>query len=90
MPEQPMVTIDIARDFFLWCAIVNYAILVAWFLAFTFGHQMLYRIHTRWFQLSVPQFDAIHYSGMAVYKLAVLVLNVVPYIALRIVISYGI
>jgi hypothetical protein len=85
-----MVTIEIARDVFLWCAIVNYAILVAWFLAFNCGHQMLYRLHARWFQLSVSQFDAIHYSGMAIYKIAVLVLNVAPYIALRIATGHGI
>ncbi len=77
------MTIAILRDSLLWCAIVNYAILIVWFLGFTFAHGWLYRLHTRWFRLSENQFDAIHYSGMAVYKIAVLTLNVAPYIALR-------
>jgi hypothetical protein len=85
-----MTTIGTIRDFLLWSAIVNYAILFAWFLAFTCAHQALYGLHTRWFRLSVDQFDAIHYAGMTAYKIAVLSLNVAPYIALRIATSHGI
>ena len=84
------MTVAIIRDFLLWCAIVNYAVLVAWFLAFTIAHRSLYRLHTKWFRLSEDQFDVIHYSGMAAYKIAALSLNVVPYIALRIATSHGI
>jgi hypothetical protein len=29
--------------------------------------------------------DAIHYSGMALYKICTLVLNVAPYIAVRVI-----
>jgi hypothetical protein len=78
------MTIAILRDFLLWCAILNYAVLIAWFLAFIFAHGSLYRLHTKWFRLSENQFDVIHYSGMAAYKIAALSLNVVPYFALRI------
>jgi hypothetical protein len=35
--------------------------------------------------LSVEQFDALHYAGMALYKVGILLLNLVPYIALRLV-----
>jgi hypothetical protein len=85
-----MITIAILRDFLLWCAIVNYAALIVWFLAFTFAHGWLYRLHARWFRLSENQFDVIHYSGMAAYKIATLSLNVAPYVALCIATSHGI
>ena len=42
-------------------------------------------MHTRWFKLSVEDFDKIHYIGMAVFKLMILVFNLGPYLALRIV-----
>ena len=77
-------------DFLLWCAIVNYAVLIGWFLAFVFAHGSLYRLHAKWFRLSENQFDVVHYSGMAAYKIAALSLNVVPYVALRIATSHGI
>jgi hypothetical protein len=69
---------------------VNYLVLFGWFLAFTFAHRSLYQLHAKWFRLSENQFDVIHYSGMAVYKIAALSLNVAPYIALRIATSRGI
>jgi hypothetical protein len=84
-----MISISVLREFLLWCAVVNYAVLFAWFLAFTLAHGSLYRLHARWFRLSENQFDAIHYSGMAAYKIAALSLNVAPYIALRIAASHG-
>jgi hypothetical protein len=84
------MTTAILRDFLLWCAIVNYAVLFGWFLVFILAHRSLYRLHARWFRLSENQFDVIHYSGMAAYKIAALSLNVVPYAALRIATSHGI
>jgi hypothetical protein len=74
-----MMTIAILRDFLLWCAIVNYAVLSVWFLAFNFVQGLLYRLYAGWFRLSEDQFDVIHYSGMAVYKISAVSLNVAPY-----------
>jgi hypothetical protein len=62
------MSIAILRDFLLWCAVVNYAALIGWFLAFTFAHGLLYRLHAKWFRLSEHQFDVIHYCGMATYR----------------------
>jgi len=45
----------------------------------------VYRFHGRWFKLSLETFDAIHYGGMAVFKLGIFLFNLVPFIALCIV-----
>jgi hypothetical protein len=84
-----LTTIQMLRDFLLWSAILNYAVLLGWFLAFTCAHQALYRLLGRWFRLSEEQFDSVHYAAMFAYKIAILSLNVVPYIALRIATSHG-
>jgi len=42
-------------------------------------------VHSKWFNLSVDKFDAIHYSGMALFKIGIFLFNLVPYLALRIV-----
>jgi hypothetical protein len=42
-------------------------------------------MHTRWFKLSVETFDAIHYAGMATYKIGVLLFNLVPLLALYLI-----
>jgi len=66
----------------LWCTVINYAILFVWFAAFVLAHDWMYRLHTRWFRLSVETFDTVHYAGMAIYKLGIFLLNLVPFIAL--------
>jgi hypothetical protein len=42
----------------------------------------MFRIHSRWFKLSLETFDAIHYGGLAIYKIGIILLNLVPLIAL--------
>ena len=70
------------REFLLWSLAINYVILLVWFSAFVYAHGWMYRLHTRWFKLSVETFDAIHYVGMSVYKIGVLLLNLAPFAAL--------
>lgn len=70
------------KEVLLWVVLINYGILWIWFAAFWLSHDPLYRLHTRWFRLSVETFDAIHYGGMAVYKVGVLLLNLAPLLAL--------
>jgi len=70
------------RTVLAWCAGINYAILLVWFGVFICAHGWMYRLHARWFKLSVETFDAIHYGAMAVYKIGVLLLNVTPLVAL--------
>ena len=77
------MTIETAQGILLWCLVVNYGILLVWFLAFWFGHDWMFRLHGRWFALSRERFDSIHYASMAAYKLGILLLNLTPYIALR-------
>ncbi|RJR48411.1 MAG: hypothetical protein C4576_08245 [Desulfobacteraceae bacterium] len=76
------MSIEIARSFLLWCTIINYGILMVWFLFFTFGHEWIHHMHGRWFRLSHEQFDAIHYAGMAIFKIGIILFNLVPLIVL--------
>ena len=79
-----MTTNDI-KHVLLWCVGLNYAILLIWSGVFIFAHDWMYRMHTRWFKLSVETFDATHYAGLAVYKIGIILLNLVPFIALCLV-----
>jgi len=79
------MTIELVRDVLGWSALINYAVLIWWFLVFHFAHDWIYGLHGRWFKLSVERFDAIHYAAMAFYKLCIFVFNLAPYLALRIV-----
>ena len=76
--------LEVIRAFFAWCSVINIALLLWWAIFLLFAHDWTYRLHSRWFKISVEQFDAIHYGAMAAFKLGVLMFNLVPYFALRI------
>ena len=79
------MNIDMIRDALLWCTVINYGVLLVWFLFFILACDFIHRFHGRWFQLSRQQFDIIHSAGMGIFKIGIILLNLVPYIALRIV-----
>jgi len=76
------MTVCEIKNILLWCVGLNYAVLFIWFGAFVFAHDRMYKMHLRWFSLSVEAFDAIHYAGLAVYKIGILLFFLVPLIAL--------
>ncbi len=73
------------REVLLYCTIINFGGLALWGLFFLLPHEWLYRLWGRVFRLPAEQFDAINVAGMVFYKLAILLFNLVPYLALRIV-----
>jgi len=79
------MNIQLIQDFLLCCLLVNYGIITVWFLVFRFAHGWLFRLHGRWFHLSEERFDALHYGGMTIYKIGVLLLNLVPFLALHLI-----
>ena len=73
---------DFLVRFLLWSLAINYAILLTWFIAFVAARNWLRALHGRWFRLSETAFDAIHYGGMAVYKIGIFLFNPAPLLAL--------
>ncbi len=70
------------REFLLWCLALNLGVLLLWFAVFALAHDFVYNLHGRWFKLSREKFDAIHYQGMAAYKIAIYFFLLIPYLAL--------
>ena len=79
------MSIEVVRGMLLWSAIINYAVLLLWFLLMLIGKVNLHRLTNRWFRMTAEQFDLIQYGGIVLYKLGIILFNLVPYIALRIV-----
>jgi hypothetical protein len=76
------MSIELTRSFLLWCTVINYGTLLVWFLVFALAHDWMRHVHGRWFQLSDEQFDSLHYVGMSIYKIGILLFNLVPLIVL--------
>lgn len=79
--------IDLLTQFFMWCTIINGALLLLSFMCVVFGaaSDAIYRLHTKWFPMSRETFNAALYLGIGIYKILVFVFNLVPWIVLTII-----
>jgi len=71
--------------FLLWCAIINYGILLLSFACFAGAHEAIYRLHRRWLDLPKAQFDAIVYVLLGLYKLWIWFFLIVPCLVLYLI-----
>lgn len=76
------MTADRLEAMLLWSSLINCSLLAAWFAVFTRHRSWVYGLHMRWFKLSPAAFDAMNYAGAAVYKIGIVLFNLVPLIAL--------
>jgi hypothetical protein len=79
------MSIEIVRSVLLWCTVINLGLLLLWALLFLFARDGLQRLTRHWFPLSSEQFTSINFAGILFFKMGVILFNLVPYIALRIV-----
>ena len=71
--------------FFLWCTIINVAVLIFSVIMFILVPDFVYNTQNKLFPLPRESFDVILYAFLGLYKVFILVFNLVPYVALRIV-----
>jgi hypothetical protein len=76
------MSMEMLRCGLLWCTVMNYAVLMIWFLVYLLAHRWLHRIWGWGFHLTAEQFDTLNFAGMMVYKLGILLFNLVPLVAL--------
>lgn len=79
------MTIDMLKDFLLWSFAINYSMLIVWVIVFFYWQEAIFRLHAGVFQISRPRFLTIHYQLLGVYKLAILIFNLIPFIALHLI-----
>jgi len=77
--------IQTVTTFFMWCTIINGALLVFWTLMCIAAPGLVYRTQSKWFPISRETFDVVIYSFLGLFKIVFLVFNLVPYVALLIV-----
>lgn len=75
------MTESLVKDILLWCVGLNYAVLLVWSVTFILARDWMYRMHSRWFKISNEMFDAIHYSGLTVYKIGIFLFILFPLVA---------
>ncbi|MHC4323795.1 MAG: DUF6868 family protein [Planctomycetota bacterium] len=67
--------------FFMWCTIINALLLAIMFLVCVYAGDRVYKIHSIWFPISREAFNVAIYCFLGLFKIFILVFNLVPWIA---------
>ena len=79
------MNIQTYKRFFLWCTIINVALLLLSTLICIYAPDWLYSIHGSWFSIPRETLDIIMYSYLGLFKIFIYIFNVVPFLALLII-----
>lgn len=79
------MTTDLVLGVLGWSMVINFGILLIWWICLMTAHDWVYKFHCKWFKLSAERFDEIHYSSIAIFKICIFIFNLAPYFALRII-----
>jgi len=71
--------------FFMWCTILNVALLLLSSLMCIFFGDFSYRMNHRFFSISREAFNVAIVSFIGLFKILVIVFNIVPYVVLLII-----
>ncbi len=71
--------------FFMWCTIVNVALLAWAMMWFVLAPDFTYRMQSRFFPLPRETHNVVIYAFLGLYKLGIMVFNVAPWAALLII-----
>ena len=77
--------IQTLTTFFMWCTIINLGLLILTSIVCIFLADFSYRMNNRFFSISRETFNIGVFSFIALFKIVVIVFNLVPYIALLII-----
>jgi hypothetical protein len=75
----------IIRNTLFWCTLINFGTLALWSLLMLAPHTWMHRYASRICRVSSEQFEGINLAGIVLYKVLIILFNLVPYIALLIV-----
>ncbi len=72
-------------EFLGWCLIINSAILAITTIALITCKDFVSRVHSRLFKVSEESLFEPYFNYLSLFKVAVIVFNLTPYIALKII-----
>ena len=82
------MTLEMLREFFLWCTILNVGLLFVSSLMIMIAKGFMYRIHGKLFNLPEAKIASSVYKWLGFYKALIIVFNLAPYLALVIIEKY--
>ena len=79
-----MNSLETAAEFFGWCTVINIGLYLLTVVGLTIFRSPVVRINVRIFMISEEDIIRMAFQYLGHYKLAITILNFVPYVALKI------
>jgi len=79
-----MFTVSTLTELLGWSSIINICMLIAASLAVMLMRDSMIKLHGKMFGLDTTDLTRAYFQYIAQYKIVILVFNIVPYIALKI------
>ena len=79
-----MDTIEVMREFFGWCSVINIGLLVLSSILIIAVRGIVSRMHAKMFDLDESDVRRAYFQYLSQYKIAIIVFNIVPYFALKV------
>jgi hypothetical protein len=80
-----MTDMNTLTEFLGWCSIINISILFLSTITLAVARKPVSVIHSKLFGVSESELPLTYMQYLGNYKIAIIVLNIVPYIALKII-----
>lgn len=80
-----MMSIENLTAFLGWCTLINFGLLIIAAVAIVLMRGSISGIHASMFKLEQNDLSSAYFQYLANYKILIIVFNLVPYLALRII-----
>lgn len=80
-----MISVDILTTFIGWCLVINAGVLVFSTIILVLMKGQISSIHSKLFGVNQEDLSSIYFQYLGNYKLVIIVFNLVPYIALKVI-----
>lgn len=78
-----MMTLESLMVFLGWCSVINIVVLISTTVSLLAFKGPITRIHSQMFGVDPENLPTTYFQYLANYKIAIFMLNIVPYLALR-------
>ena len=79
-----MMTTEALTEFVGWVSVINIAVLLVSAIAVIVMRGPISKVHSKFFGVDQKDLGRAYFQYLAQYKIAIIVLNIAPYIALKI------
>lgn len=80
-----MMTMDTLTTFLGWSSVINISLLSLSAAIISIWKEPIARLHSKLFGLNPDEVKLIYFQYLGIYKIAILMLNLAPYVALKII-----